>query len=199
MGLIIICGGTGYYGANKLIESLNYITGPAWDTADGAMEGAIGIEAQMIAVNKVVAGRPEANTRLKTGIAMADEALQRMEDAQLISLESIELLHQSKPKFVAARNQILIDYGAFAKADSTLSKGFVDFQVCMVQAEEFGDSAVEALEGTPNQMISWNSGLGELWSAADGAMEATIFMLERIYFYRRLISAEDEKDMTRLL
>ena len=29
----------GQYTRNELVTTLDYITGPAWDTADGAMEG----------------------------------------------------------------------------------------------------------------------------------------------------------------
>ena len=52
----------------------------------------------------------------------------------------------------------------------------------MVQVEEFGDGAVEELENNPDTPITWDSGLGLRWSAADGGMEASIFLLERFYF-----------------
>lgn len=37
-------------------SGLSYIVGPAWDTADGAMETTIQIEAQMLAVNRLILG-----------------------------------------------------------------------------------------------------------------------------------------------
>ena len=39
--LILIAGSVGFIGITKRSENLSFIVGPAWDTADGAMEGTI--------------------------------------------------------------------------------------------------------------------------------------------------------------
>ena len=62
----------------------------------------------------------------------------------------------------------------------------------MVQVEEFGDGAVEELENNPDTPITWDSGLGLRWSAADGDMEASIFLLERFYFYQLILSKPED-------
>jgi methyl-accepting chemotaxis protein len=52
--LFLLSGVIGLYGTGALKESLNYVTGAAWDTADGAMEGATGIEAEIIGISRTL-------------------------------------------------------------------------------------------------------------------------------------------------
>ena len=54
MILILVTGSAGYYGITQLNERLAYVTGPAWDTADGAMEGTIAVQQQMNAILEIV-------------------------------------------------------------------------------------------------------------------------------------------------
>ena len=42
--MVLVCGGSGLYAVSALSGMLTTLTGPAWDTADGAMEGSIEIE-----------------------------------------------------------------------------------------------------------------------------------------------------------
>jgi methyl-accepting chemotaxis protein len=39
--------------SNKMGSMLEYISGPAWNAADGAMEGQIGLEAQVILIQRI--------------------------------------------------------------------------------------------------------------------------------------------------
>ena len=53
----LVTGSAGYYGITQLNERLAYVTGPAWNTADGAMEGTIAAQQQMNAILEIVQGR----------------------------------------------------------------------------------------------------------------------------------------------
>ena len=48
--LLLICtvGYVSYAGSSRLQESLLFILGPAWSAADGAMEGSIGVQSQVV-------------------------------------------------------------------------------------------------------------------------------------------------------
>ena len=61
----------------------------------------------------------------------------------------------------------------------------------MEKAEEIGDGEVETLRNNPNLAISWNNGLQNKWEAADGAMEASIHLLNRIYYFGKIIRNEN--------
>ncbi len=192
--MVLLCSGAGFYGVNKLSGLLDFITGPAWDTADGAMEGSIGIEAEMLGVGHTISGQSDANKAgelIKEGQAMAEEALGRMVAAGLMSAAEVDQIGTQKTAFREAENHLLMSFQAFQKSDMTLRRHFNQFQELMTEAEEVGDSAVESLENNPNSSITWNSGLSEKWSAADGGMETQIELLTRFYNYQRLIDLMD--------
>lgn len=44
LALMLLNTWVGWQTSGKLSDLLSYITGPAWDTADGAMEGQIGVQ-----------------------------------------------------------------------------------------------------------------------------------------------------------
>ena len=91
VGLLIVgCAGAGYFGMTRLSGMLDYLMGPAWDTADGAMEASIEIEAQMLASNSILDGvEVEANTEvLASARESADECIERM----IAATASVEII-----------------------------------------------------------------------------------------------------------
>jgi len=86
--LLFAVGIAGIYGFSQLRGSLNYITTQAWDTADGAMEGTIGIEAEMLGVERSLqrlSAQEPLDPMIAEGHAIANEALERMLQAGLLS------------------------------------------------------------------------------------------------------------------
>ncbi|MEH6814479.1 MAG: hypothetical protein V7677_18240, partial [Motiliproteus sp.] len=192
--MVLVCSAAGFYGVNKLSGLLDFITGPAWNTADGAMEGSIGIEAEMLGVGHTISGQSGSNKAqalIEEGQAMAEEALGRMIAAGLMSAAEVDQIGTQKKAFREAQNHLLMSFQAFQKSDTSLRTHFNQFQKLMTEAEEVGDSAVESLEKDPNSSVTWNSGLSEKWSAADGGMETQIALLTRFYNYQRLIDLMD--------
>ncbi|MCG8611467.1 MAG: hypothetical protein MI864_13115, partial [Pseudomonadales bacterium] len=91
IGVIFISAAIGFYSTVSLSKLLEFITTTAWDTADGSMEGSIGIEAQMLAVERITSGRTAgAQALLEEGESLADEALGRMMNAGLMSRAEID-------------------------------------------------------------------------------------------------------------
>ena len=192
--LVLVCGFSGIYGVNQLSNSLVFITNDAWNTADGAMEGTIGIEAQMLLISEIIDQdvTVEQGTRdLMEAKEMTDEALGRMAEAGLIASSELAELDKNRRDFRSASDEVVTAFGAFARADKILDDHFFAFQKFMEEIERVGDGAVEELESNPDTRVSWNAGLAEKWSAADGAMESQIGMLQRIFYYERLIGGED--------
>src|SRR3569832_2952640 len=52
--MLLLCGAVGYLGTQKLSDSLSFVTTKAWDAADGTMEGTIGIQRELLAVEVLV-------------------------------------------------------------------------------------------------------------------------------------------------
>ncbi len=163
--LLILCGIVGYAGAGKLADELSFITTKAWDAADGSMEGTIGIQRQMLEVDRILApgltpGQIQHHhDELAKAISFADEALGRMRDSGLIDGRHLadldrlladetqvrdELLSQSKKFF--ASSQSGDDAPEAVSLKSAKDRYFektaelLDF---VGQLEELGDSQVE--------------------------------------------------------
>ncbi|MDH5737677.1 MAG: methyl-accepting chemotaxis protein [Gammaproteobacteria bacterium] len=194
--LVLACGSAGLYGVTQLSKSLEFITNEAWNTADGAMEGTIGIESQMLAISEIIdrdVSLEEGQRMLNDAKEMADEALGRMAAAGLISSAELSELEKARSEFREVSKNVVSSFGVFNQADQQLDEDFFAFQKLMEDVEEMGDGAVEELENNPDLRTSWNSGLQEKWSAADGAMETQIGLLQRIYYYERLTSGADQR------
>jgi signal transduction histidine kinase/DNA-binding response OmpR family regulator/HAMP domain-containing protein len=191
--LMAVTGYAGWHALTTLQEQILYLTGPAWDTADGAMEGTIGIEAEMLAVHKISAGvELETNEkRLYAAQELTKESLSRMRHANLMpktSLENLDRLYASHKdylkKFLESRHQLTSsrkDFDLHTQNYLALSK----------EVEEVADQAVETLRAQPKQKISWDSGLAKRWESADGAMEAYIGYLRQLYYVEQLEGASD--------
>ena len=148
--LTIACGFAGWLGISRLDNALDYVTGPAWSTADGAMEGSIGIEAQMLAVERFVSGAADesaAQALLDEGYAMEQEALGRMSGTGLIDAATINKLDHLRKEFFEKR-QALWD----ARLRDDISERVQDdYYVAangllehIEEVEELGDAEVES-------------------------------------------------------
>ncbi|MEZ6107200.1 MAG: hypothetical protein R3B96_14045 [Pirellulaceae bacterium] len=110
VGLLIVgCAGAGYFGMTRLSGMLDYLMGPAWDTADGAMEASIEIEAQMLASNSILDGvEVEANTEvLASARESADECIERMIAAETLDPASIAGLQEARQGYQDALSELL--------------------------------------------------------------------------------------------
>ncbi|MDH3342195.1 MAG: methyl-accepting chemotaxis protein [Gammaproteobacteria bacterium] len=195
--LVLACGITGFYGVNRLSESLEYLTGPAWDTADGAMNGSIKTQSEMLVIEEMFAGLSDIETARKEMKRFSDEtaeAFGQIKAAGLLSDAEISKVIDAEHDYGAATEHVVTEFEKFTAVDQRLARNFYDFQILMTHAEVIGDGAVDMLEKNPSKMISWNTGLEEKWSAADGAMESQIGMLKAMYYYRRLLAHKDPQE-----
>jgi methyl-accepting chemotaxis protein len=190
ISMVLIVVAVGLYGVSSLARSLHYVTEQAWKAADGAMEGEIGIQQQVIAVENIIAGRDGEAVRASLAEAkrFGGEALERMGLSRLFSAGQIEGLNRMVLQYGEARDRLLQTYATYAGAHDKVKGEFAGFQDLMTLAEALGDEQVEELENDPGKAISWRGGLAGKWAAADGAMESQIDLLARFYHYRQLVA-----------
>ncbi|HGH6007017.1 TPA: methyl-accepting chemotaxis protein [Vibrio cholerae] len=175
-------------------SGLSYIVGPAWDTADGAMETSIQIEAQMLAVNRLILGEDSQRVEeiLNTAIKEVDAASSRMIEAGLLSAAQTQQFLQFNSQYQQSRNALITRYKNYIETKKSYDKAtqvLVDFGE---KLEALGDSAVEELEREPNRSITWQSDVKERWQAADGGMESNIGLLWKLYYTQRLLDGQDD-------
>ncbi len=119
---VVLCAGAAFYGQTKLSNSLEFLAGPAWDTADGAMEGVIGIEAQMLATENILHDVDvDANVaQLVIARDEANEALGRMRAAQLISPSSVSKLDSMLGDYDTSLDAMLTTVPEARKANASV-------------------------------------------------------------------------------
>lgn len=189
----------GYISTSRLSDSLDYITGPAWDTADGAMEGSIGIQAQIIAVQEVInAARGgiqlDLSDRLVEGKSMEDEALGRMFAAKQIPDSMVATVSPFIEKFHQQLKESLEINEQYVKSFNALKDSASDFVAFMGLVEAVGDAAVEELEKNPDELFNW-AGIRDRWAAADGSMEARLALLERMHQYQNFVDGKSSRSV----
>lgn len=189
----------GYISTSRLSDSLDYITGPAWDTADGAMEGSIGIQAQIIAMQEVInAARGgiqlDLSDRLVEGKSMEDEALGRMFAAKQIPDSMVATVSPFIEKFHQQHKESLEINEQYVKSFNALKDSASDFVAFMGLVEAVGDAAVEELEKNPDELFNW-AGIRDRWAAADGSMEARIALLERMHQYQNFVDGKNSRSV----
>lgn len=175
-------------------SGLSYIVGPAWDTADGAMETTIQIEAQMLAVNRLILGEDSQRVEqiLNTAITDVDTSSSRIIEAGLLSAAQTQQFSQFNSQYQQSRNTLITSYKNYIETKKSYDKAtqvLVDFGE---KLETLGDSAVEELEREPNRNITWQSDVMERWQAADGGMESNIGLLWKLYYTQRLLDGQDD-------
>lgn len=175
-------------------SGLSYIVGPAWDTADGAMETTIQIEAQMLAVNRLILGEDSQRVEqiLNTAITEVDTSSSRMIEAGLLSAAQTQQFSQFNSQYQQSKNALITSYKNYIETKKSYDKAtqvLVDFGE---KLETLGDSAVEELEREPNRNITWQSDVMERWQAADGGMESNIGLLWKLYYTQRLLDGQDD-------
>ncbi|MFM4928888.1 methyl-accepting chemotaxis protein [Aeromonas veronii] len=192
LGLAILLGCTlgmgvvGWYGSQRLANLLSYVLGAAWQTADGAMEGSIELGNQQLQIQKMQNGTPLNRAELDVAKAATDDALARVSQGQLIDGAALATMEQHKQDYQQQQEKLLALYHAYTEVDQALHHNADLMARLSTQLEVIGDGAVEALTQSPDQTISWNSGLSTRWEAADGGMESNIGFLRQLYALEKM-------------
>ncbi len=175
---LMICGAAGLHSKNLLSDNLDYMTGPAWNAADGAMEGQIGLQQQIIAIHQLAStDKLTASTSqlLRDGEEMANEALTRMINSRLIDSGMVSQLREQLSLYVDAKGKILQLYHRGERNPTTEAAFFTTADELLrfiTSLEETADSKVEgqtsAIEATKNfatLLITCMMAIGIIFSA----------------------------------
>lgn len=193
--LLVVVGIAGYYGLNQLGTILDYVMGPAWDTADGAMEASIQIERQMIAAQYITqeVNQVENKTQIEVASSIANQGIDRLVNAGIVDAGDSEKLRGVYETYRDDMDEFLNSHEAYEEAQKKYEEHNQKFVLFMDQVEEIGDKAVEFYEATPDESVTWETGLESSWKAADGSMEARITFLQQLHYIGRMAEGEDQQ------
>jgi methyl-accepting chemotaxis protein len=150
----------GYSATEEMSDMLTYITGPAWNTADGAMEGQIELEKQIIVINRLQQKQIDfasARKEMDSAIEGAEEALGRMKSQDLVEPKQISELNQRLESFKKIREKIFsaLQSGEASESDlKEFNQTVTDLLSFITSLEESADSKVEGESSKIDAMVA---------------------------------------------
>ncbi len=139
----------GWRSVERLNAMLDYLGGPAWNTADGAMEGQIGIEAQIILLQRIYYKETtlaQTQASLDEAIAMEQQALTRMVSSGLMAQTTVKQMQQLLNQYHSSRKTFLNQVASGEDTDASfkqLDSHQDELLEFIGQMEEEADSKVE--------------------------------------------------------
>ena len=161
--MLLLAGGAGLWGMNALIDRLNYISGNAWDAADGGMETVIMIQGEMIIVERSLVNH-QAEGIPDDIIEARQEAIERMFASGLVDGVLQEEFNRRFATYAKARDAVLAQAGSTVHDVAKLrnyheeASGLLSF---LERLESVGDTAIEGeVEAIAAIQVSTYSVLG---------------------------------------
>ncbi|MDY6992710.1 MAG: GAF domain-containing protein, partial [Pseudomonadota bacterium] len=181
---VLIAGIAGYYGIYRLSQSLDFVTHSAWYAADGAMETIIGIQHQMIALERIVAHaethHEQEETTFKALLNRGKEGMTAanalMIKSGLMSTQEITLLNNQIPQFLEQQAALLTAHHHYREIYKQLTENRLQFFQAITAAESF---IYDTADNLNNKLAT----LDLKRTAVDSIRELRIHLLERFAYF----------------
>lgn len=187
---LLFCAVAGFTAANSLSSTLNYVTTSAWDAADGAMEGTIEIEAEMLALSRILSGSTsieDGKKEMASAAAGASEALGRMAGSGLMAADAVTKLQEYIEVFGASRDKIIVAYSDLQLNQKTAAENLAEIDANLYELEEIIETIAERKQA---QNVSAEEIL-PYWNLADAIMETRLSLLGRSHSLNRILRGTD--------
>ena len=177
--MVVLACGAGYRSIDRLSDLLLFITGDAWDSADGAMEATIGVEAHMLAVERLLDGEVTVEM-LDQHQQFSQQALSRLVRAGVLESNELKALGDQYQTFVGHSDEMLAQYieAMAAKEQWQVQRHQVLQLLDEVQRLTVGE--MQALADKPGSRITWRNNVAGRWQPARTAFELQLLVQENI-------------------
>jgi methyl-accepting chemotaxis protein len=122
--LLVLCGVAGYVGVTKVSSSLLFVSGPAWNAANGGMETTINLQGEMLVTERILS----ADIPLKEGKALLKEyrnaakaSLKEITSSGLIEEDLLKTTERLINQYRGAQLSLLSDFKNIRNQRSDLS------------------------------------------------------------------------------
>jgi len=192
--LVAVCGTVGYVSSHRLAQQLEHLGNDIYQTASNILitDGSNNNEDKII--ERILANMSDGEERklLPLSTAVTDAAYAKILEGNLLPAEVMARLETARKTNFADVDAVLLKDQEYADQYGRLTVASTALINALSEIEAFADGVVERLSATPDEGISWNGGLGDAWTAADGAMEATIGVMQQNYYFEGVLSGQDE-------
>jgi methyl-accepting chemotaxis protein len=185
MGIVIVLvWALGFMGIQSLSGSVSYISGPALKTVNGAGEGALGVKAEMLALEKILQGYhyDKQLEKLNAGRDKAEKAIGILTQQALMPADQLEKMTVLKNRYEQSLARTLNEYQAFASAKYQLGEN------------------VESFLSLVHDFNKHHQQETDLWGEVNtGFAEAQVAFLQGLYYLQRLVDKSEEAGTAQLL
>jgi methyl-accepting chemotaxis protein len=185
--LLVLCGVTGYWVEVKLTDALRFITGPVMETADTVTAGIDGVQRQLIAVDRVMRGTPDATADLEAAIATTAEAYRRIQKSGLLEAQDMQRLEKHTSSFDAARRSLLGTHADSLSTRQTWEENVAIFQDFLIEMEKQASQHILEVQMKETASSEAEDEINAARDSINAATEAQLALLTRQYQFRRLL------------
>jgi methyl-accepting chemotaxis protein len=187
--VMLLMAGTGYWSERQLSNILAYITGPAWDTADGSMETTIGIQAEMAWMQNRLLGVPITDEQLKAATEMTDEAFSRLIAAQVMEKSTSDKVAEQLKNYRASFAQLRLRLDALEGVQRNLQDNLEPMIRLGTAMQALGKQQFESLDDASQTGVKkYHAGVG-------GALNSQVSFYTQLYYLEQLIDAKEFKTL----
>jgi len=111
--LLVTCGMVGIYGVSKVSESLVFVTGDAWNTANGSMETTINLQSDMLTTERILShglSMAEGSALINRFYQNSEASLKQIKSAGIIDQKDLQQAEVFITEYQAARQSILANF-----------------------------------------------------------------------------------------
>lgn len=191
LSLVILATGlVGLTSISSLSNQLRFLTGPAWDAADGAMEGTIELQKEVLSLQQVLRSRinlNEGEAQVALAAANADEALGRMQNSGLLESTQIDDLTTKLENFRFLAERLTVEYTQLEtlRTSSEQLSFKIDDKLLVLEDELESGMDDNALASADIKQIQ------SMWDVADALMETRIGMLRGMQALAQILGGAD--------
>ena len=191
--VILATGLVGLSGIGSLSKQLRFLTGPAWDTADGAMEGTIELQSEVLALESLLRNKikiVDGRAQMKEASAAADEALGRMANSGLLERNQTSELTSKLDLFRALAEQVSDEYASLEALRLKAEERAFNLDTQLLTLEDAIESGMDDNALMSNSTVQ----IQRMWDVADAIMETRIGVLRGLQALSQILGgAELEK------
>lgn len=199
--LLMICGATGYFAANKLSDVSDFLVNEARTTVTGALKTGNGVREQIEVMDNILAGRltRDIDKAVSAAQQKTASAYQQMINAGLIPQDQLNRMNSAQQAFSNALKPLLAANQRYQNSYYLMISNADELKDLFASLNDLANRIIVDRETNWDDDSAANSQKSEEWFAATGATEARLALFSQLYYYHSFIRQPDNKKTAELI